>query len=188
MSFTFSPTNIADCILITPTVHGDQRWFFLESYHADKFAEWWITTTFIQDNHSKSKAWVLRWCHFQTQHTQAKLVRVTHGSVLDIVLDARVWSPSFGQHIIIPLDAHNHHQLFVPKWCAHGFLTLEDDTEFLYKCDDIYAPEHDAGIYYDSFGIDRDGIKKKYWLTQFVMSPKDHELSTRNEYIKNPVF
>lgn len=188
MTFVFSSTAIADCILIQPTIFEDKRWFFMETYHADKFAQWWITTTFIQDNHSKSKAGVLRWLHFQTQHSQAKLVRVTRWAVLDIVLDCRVWSPSYEQHIIVELNETNKHQLFIPKGCAHGFLTLVDDTEFLYKCDDVYAPHFDSGIHYASIGADRENIKKTYWLTDFIISPKDQGLQTFEEYKKHPLF
>jgi len=188
MTFVFEPTAIQDCILIKPTLFGDERWFFMETYHAGKFADVGITTTFVQDNHSKSKAGVLRWCHFQTQHTQAKLVRVTRGAVLDIVLDCRQHSPSYGRHIVVELNETTKHQLFVPKGCAHGFVTLLDDTEFLYKCDDIYAPQYDSGIQYKSIGIDWASIKKTYWLTDFIVSPKDQVLQTFEEYKKKPIF
>lgn len=189
-NFTIEDTVLQGVKLITPKVYGDERGFFMETYHRDAFVQWGIDTVFIQDNHSKSQKGVLRWLHFQIQHTQAKLVRVAVWSVLDIVVDVRVWSPSFGQYIVVELSASNKQQLFVPKWCAHGFLALEDNTEFLYKCDDLYTPEYDSWIVYNDpeIGIDRDTIKKKYDIAEFTISPKDQQQQTFAQYKENPVF
>jgi dTDP-4-dehydrorhamnose 3,5-epimerase len=190
MAFNFTPTEIPEVILVTPQVFGDERWFFIESYHKDQFTQWGIDCEFIQDNHSKSKKWVFRWFHFQTQYTQAKLVRVTAWSVLDFAIDIRVDSATFGQHIMVLLSAENKQQLFVPKGFAHGFLTLEDNTEFLYKCDDIYAPEYDSGIVYNdsTLWIDRGSIMKQYNITELTLSEKDKQQQTLEEYKRNPIF
>lgn len=190
MAFDFQTTSILDAMLITSTVFGDQRGFFMETYHRDSFAQGWITATFVQDNHSKSKKWVLRWLHFQTQNTQAKLVRVVSWAILDIVVDCRTQSPSYGQHIVVELNATNKQQLFVPKGCAHGFLTLEDDTEFLYKCDDVYAPDFDSGIHYadPDIGIDRSSIMTTYGITDLIISPKDQQLQSFGQYNGSPAF
>lgn len=190
MSFVFSPTLLPEIILITPQIFGDERGFFMESYHKNAFLEAGITNEFIQDNHSKSKKWVLRGLHFQTQHTQAKLVRVTAWSVLDIVVDMRMSSPFFWKYIVIKLDAITKQMLFVPKGFAHGFLTLEDNTEFLYKCDDLYAPQFDSGLYYADLElwIDRVTIMNDYNITELIVSDKDKSLQTLDQYKKNPVF
>ena len=190
MAFIFTPTHIPEVIIITPQVFGDERWFFMESYHKDQFAQWGIHCEFIQDNHSKSKKGVFRWFHFQTQHTQAKLVRVTAWSVLDFAIDLRISSSTFGQYVVIALSASNKQQLFVPKWFAHGFLTLEDDTEFLYKCDDIYAPQYDSGILYNdpTLWIDRTSIMKEHTITELTISEKDKQQQTLEEYKKHPIF
>jgi len=190
MVFVFDTTALQDVILITPQVFGDERGFFMETYHKESFNIAGIQTEFVQDNHSKSKKWVLRGLHFQSQHTQAKLVRVVSWSVLDIVVDVRVGSPSFGQYIIIELSATNKQQLFVPKGFAHGFLTLEDDTEFLYKCDDLYDPQHDAGIVYNDpdIGIDWEDIMNTYNITGLIISNKDIQQQTFANYCQYPVF
>ena len=183
MAFTFTPTDIPEVVLITPQVFGDERWFFMESYHKDQFTQGGIDCEFIQDNHSKSKKGVFRWFHFQTQHTQAKLIRVSAWSVLDFAIDIRKDSPTFGQHIMVLLSAENKQQLFVPKGFAHGFLTLEDNTEFLYKCDDSYAPEYDSGILYNdpTLWIDREHIMQQYDIQELIISDKDKQQQTLEE-------
>lgn len=190
MWFTIERTTIHDCFLITPQVFGDERGFFMETYHRDAFAQAGIDAVFIQDNHSKSKKWVLRWFHYQTQNTQAKLVRVVAGSVLDIAIDMRIQSSTFGTYVIVELSATNKQQLFVPKGFAHGFLTLEDDTEFVYKCDDVYAPAYDSGIIYSDpdIGIDRVDIIQQYNISELIISDKDKHLQTLAEYKQHPAF
>ena len=162
----------------------------MESYHKNAFYDAGITSEFIQDNHSKSKKWVLRGLHFQTQHTQAKLIRVTAWSVLDIVIDMRISSPFFGKYIIIKLDAITKQMLFVPKGFAHGFLTLEDNTEFLYKCDDLYVPQFDSGLCYadPELWIDRTLIMNDYNIAELIISDKDKSLQTLTQYKENPAF
>lgn len=190
MGFLYDTTSLQDVILISPQVFGDERGFFMETYHKESFYAAGIQTDFVQDNHSKSKKWVLRGLHFQSQHTQAKLVRVVSGAVLDIVVDLRVGSPSFGQYIVVELSAINKQQLFVPKWCAHGFLTLEDDTEFLYKCDDLYDPEHDSGILYNDpdLRIDWESLLQHYRITELTISEKDQQQKSFAQYLEHPLF
>ena len=131
-------TGIEGLYIIEPTVFGDNRGFFLESYNKKEFEEIGITNEFVQDNHSKSKKGVLRGLHFQTKHSQGKLVRVIKGSVFDVAVDLRKGSKTFGKWFGVELSAENKKMFFIPENFAHGFLTLEDETEFMYKCTDLY--------------------------------------------------
>ena len=146
-----TPQSIADVILIEPTIHGDDRGYFIETFRQD-FLEEAIgyRVNFIQDNESKSTKGVLRGLHYQLPpYTQAKLVRVIEGSVLDVAVDIRKSSPTFGQHVSEVLTAQNKHQLYVPRGFAHGFVVLSDSATFSYKVDNYYAPDHDRGIAFD---------------------------------------
>lgn len=159
-----TPTRIPDVLVIESAVHGDSRGFFFESYNARAFAEaTGLKRDFVQDNHSKSGRGVLRGLHYQVEHTQGKLVRVAAGSVFDVAVDLRRSSPTFGHWVGETLTAGNFRQLWVPEGFAHGFLVLEDDTEFLYKTTDYYAPEHERTIAWDDpeLGIDwpLDGLE-----------------------------
>lgn len=162
----------------------------METYSAVEFEKIGITTNFVQDNHSKSKKWVLRGLHFQTRKPQAKLVRVAAGSVYDVVVDLRVGSPTFGKWEGFLLSAENKRMLFVPRGFAHGFLTLEDDTEFLYKCDDVYDPGYEWGIIYDDviLQIDWSQYFDEYDFTTLEVSDKDQRNPTFQDYLDNPVF
>jgi len=142
----FLPTRLREVILIKPKVFGDQRGFFLESWQQNKFADAGIHAEFVQDNHSRSSQWTLRGLHYQIQNTQGKLVRVTQGSVFDVVVDMRRGSPQFGQWVGVELSDANHHMLWVPPGFAHGFLALSDTVDFLYKVTDVYAPQHERTI------------------------------------------
>ena len=143
----FIETKISDVIIIEPTVFGDTRGYFLESYNKKKFEEVIGITSFIQDNESKSSKGVLRGLHFQKPpFDQAKLVRCIEGEVLDIAVDIRKNSKTYGKHVAVLLSGENKRQLFVPRGFAHGFLVLSDSATFAYKVDNTYAPEHDAGI------------------------------------------
>ncbi|MDC0430156.1 dTDP-4-dehydrorhamnose 3,5-epimerase [Candidatus Thioglobus sp.] len=144
----FTPQSIPEVILIEPTVHRDDRGYFVETFRQDLFEKAiGYKVNFIQDNESKSTKGVLRGLHYQLPpYTQAKLVRVIEGSVLDIAVDIRKSSPTFGQHVSVELTGENKHQLFVPHGFAHGFLVLSDSSTFSYKVDNYYAPEHDRGI------------------------------------------
>ena len=147
----FTPQSIPDVVLIKPTVHGDNRGYFMETFRQDLFeAAVGYQVGFIQDNESKSTKGVLRGLHYQLPpYTQAKLVRVIEGSVLDVAVDMRKSSPTFGQHVAVELTAENKHQLFVPHGFAHGFVVLSDSATFSYKVDNYYAPQHDRGIAFD---------------------------------------
>ena len=150
------PTPIAGATLLRPSVHGDARGFFLETWHADRYAEAGIGQPFVQDNHSRSSRGILRGMHFQTTQPQGKLVRVTSGEVFDVIVDCRADSPSCGQWYGVTLTAENHKQLWVPPGCAHGFYVLSDSADFLYKCTDYYHPGSEITLAWDdpTVGID----------------------------------
>lgn len=161
----FTPLKIPDIVLIEPQVFGDERGFFFESWNTRQFADNGIAADFVQDNHSRSARGILRGLHYQVQQTQGKLVRVVAGEVFDVAVDIRNGSPTFGQHAAVRLSAENHLMLWVPPGFAHGFLSLQDGTEFLYKCTDFYAPQHERSIAWDDtqIGIDwpLDGIQPR---------------------------
>ena len=156
-------TNLPEVKIVEPKVFGDDRGFFFESWSGRTFAEAGIDADFVQDNHSRSAKGVLRGLHYQIRQAQGKLVRVTAGRVFDVVVDIRRSSPRFGQWTGVELTADNKRQLWVPPGFAHGFLSLEDGTDFLYKCTDYYAPEHDRAILWSdpAIGIEwpLDGIE-----------------------------
>ncbi|HCI53560.1 MAG TPA: dTDP-4-dehydrorhamnose 3,5-epimerase [Gallionella sp.] len=143
-------TAIPDLLILEPKVFGDDRGFFYESFNRQKFAE--LTgrdVDFVQDNHSRSVKGVLRGLHYQIQHPQAKLVRVTQGAVLDVAVDIRKSSPTFGQHVALELSAENKRMFWIPEGFAHGFVVLSDTAEFLYKTTDYWAPEYERSIRWD---------------------------------------
>lgn len=144
--FNFIETSIKDLYIIEPTVFGDNRGYFMESYSKRDFEEAGLTMNFVQDNESKSKKGVLRGLHFQTKHTQGKLVRVVEGEVYDVAVDLRAGSPTFGKWEGVLLTAENKRQFYVPEGFAHGFLVLSETATFQYKCTDYYAPEYDGGV------------------------------------------
>lgn len=140
-------TKLRDVFLFEPRVFGDERGFFMESFNARVFEEMiGRNVNFVQDNHSKSRKGVLRGLHYQTSKTQGKLVRVVRGKVLDVIVDLRVNSPTFKQWQSFELSEDNKRQLWIPEGYAHGFLTLTDEVEFLYKTTDYYAPEYEVSI------------------------------------------
>lgn len=150
-------TAIPDLLIIEPTVFGDERGFFFESFNERKFtALTGVSTNFVQDNHSKSVKGVLRGLHYQLQQTQGKLVRVVAGAVFDVAVDIRKSSPTFGQWVGVELSADNKRQLWVPPGFAHGFVTTSDSAEFLYKTTDYWAPEFERSIAWNdpAIGID----------------------------------
>ena len=171
MPFTFTDTPLAGVKIVQPRVFGDDRGFFQETYKASDFAEAGISEGFVQDNHSKSAKGVLRGLHFQlSPKAQGKLVRVTAGAVWDVAVDIDPASPSCGQSFGLVLSAQNHTMLYIPPGYAHGFLTLEDASHFLYKCTADYSPEHERGYHwadptlavqwpFEDFGIGRDDIQ-----------------------------
>ncbi len=150
-------TSIADVKIIEPTVYGDTRGFFFESFNEKQFAELTgISDRFVQDNHSKSARGVLRGLHYQIEQSQGKLVRVVAGEVFDIVVDLRRHSPTFGQHVAATLSAANKKMLWVPKGFAHGFLVTSDHAEFLYKTTDYYAPKHERSLRWNDPALNID--------------------------------
>jgi len=154
----FIPQTIADVVLIKPKVHGDERGYFIETFRQDKFeTALGYAVDFVQDNESKSTKGVLRGLHYQlAPHAQSKLVRVIEGAVLDVAVDIRSGSPTYGQHVAVELSAENKHQLFIPRGFAHGFLVLSETAIFAYKVDNYYSPECDRGLAFDdpALGID----------------------------------
>ena len=157
---TFTRTEIPDVVVIEPTVHGDSRGYFVETFRQDKLEEFLgYKINFCQDNESKSSKGVLRGLHYQLPpHAQTKLVRVIQGRVLDVAVDIRRNSPTFGQHVAVLLSAENKKQLLVPRGFAHGFVVLEDDTVFAYKVDNYYSPQCDRGIAFDDENLNIDWI------------------------------
>lgn len=182
--FKKQETGIEDLYIIEPTVFGDERGFFIESYNKNDFFELGIKEDFVQDNHSKSKKGVLRGLHFQTEFAQGKLVRVIKGSVYDVAVDLREGSKTFGKWFGIELSAENKKIFFIPKGFAHGFLTLEDETEFTYKCTDFYHPEYDSGIIWNDKDINIEWNFEKYMLSEenIILSEKDKKQQTLAEY------
>jgi dTDP-4-dehydrorhamnose 3,5-epimerase len=142
----FVPTPIADVVLVEPQVFGDDRGYFMETWHAEKFKSAGIDATFLQDNQSRSTQWTLRGLHLQVQHTQGKLVRVTAGAVFDVVVDLRHGSPSFGRWWGVELSDQNRRMLWVPPGLAHGILITSASADFLYKCTDVYSPAHERTL------------------------------------------
>ena len=148
-------TDIPDVKIIEPTVFGDERGFFMETWNQQKFGEL-VTgkpTTFVQDNHSKSKKGILRGLHYQTENTQGKLVRVVSGEVFDVAVDIRKDSPTFGKWVGVHLSAENKRQLWVPEGFAHGFYVTSDEAEFVYKCTDYYNPSAEYSIVWNDSDI-----------------------------------
>ena len=149
-------TALPGVLIIEPRVFGDERGFFMETWNAGAFAAVGLDLTFVQDNHSRSQKGVLRGLHFQNPGPQGKLVRVTNGAVFDVAVDLRASSSTFGQWVGVELSAANKRMLWVPEGFAHGFLTLEPDTDFLYKCTAPYAPQSEHTLAWNdpAVGID----------------------------------
>ena len=168
----FIRTKIKDVIIIDPKVHGDDRGYFIETFRQDKLEEFLgFKVNFCQDNESKSSRGVLRGLHYQlAPSAQTKLVRVIKGRVLDVAVDIRKGSSTFGEYVAIELSEENKRQLFVPRGFAHGFVVLEDDTVFAYKVDNYYSPENDRGIAFNDPAI---GIDWNIELEALNLSDKD---------------
>lgn len=142
----FTPTRIPDVVVIEPQTFGDERGFFMEVWHQEKFREAGIDVNFVQENHSRSRRGVLRGLHYQLNRPQGKLVRVIQGVVYDVAVDIRRSSPTFGQWVGVELSADNKQMIWVPPGFAHGFVVKSDSAEFTYCCTDIYAPEDERMI------------------------------------------
>ena len=148
-----TPTAIPDVKLVEPRVFGDARGFFFESYNERAFAGAGIDAEFVQDNHSRSHRGVLRGLHYQIQHAQGKLVRVTVGAVFDVAVDLRRGSSTFGRHVALELSADNRKMLWIPAGFAHGFLVISEDAEFLYKTTDYWYPEHERTLLWNDAAL-----------------------------------
>ena len=146
MAFTFEETKIPGVLIIHPQVFGDAMGYFMKTYKKGAFAEAGIGREFVQDNESSSTKGVLRGLHFQKDHTQGKLVRVTHGEVYDVAVDVRPGSATFGQWVGVTLSAEKKNMFYIPEGFAHGFLVLSDTAEFVYKCTDVYDPSSEGGV------------------------------------------
>ena len=168
----FIRTTIKDVVIIEPKIHGDDRGYFVETFRQDKLEEFiGYKIDFCQDNESKSSKGVLRGLHYQLPpFAQTKLVRVIQGKVLDVAVDIRKGSSTFGQHIAVELTSENKKQLLVPRGFAHGFVVLEDDTIFAYKVDNYYSPECDRGMAFDDKELGIDWVLNKDELN---LSAKD---------------
>ena len=176
-------TAIEDVVIIEPDVFGDARGYFFESYSQKKFDELVRPVKFVQDNESKSKYGVLRGLHFQKgKDAQSKLVRVVKGRVLDVAVDIRKGSPTFGKYVAVELTDENHRQLFVPRGFAHGFSVLSEEAIFQYKCDNLYAPQAEGAIAWNDPEV---GIDWQLPAEDVLLSAKDanHPMLKDSEYL-----
>ena len=164
-------TEIPGVVIIEPRIFGDSRGYFFESFSEKNFKELVADVDFVQDNESKSRYGVLRGLHFQKPpYAQSKLVRVVKGAVMDVAVDIRKGSPTFGKHVAVELTEDNHRQFFIPRGFAHGFVVLTDEVIFQYKCDNYYAPEYEGAIAWDDPDL---GIDWKIPSEDVILSAKD---------------
>lgn len=179
--WTFTKLEPQGLVKILPPEFGDERGVFAETYNARTFAENGIDIDFVQDNFSLSRApGTVRGLHFQSPpHGQAKLVRVLRGAILDVAVDLRKGSPTFGHHAAVELDADNRQQLFIPEGFAHGFVTRDADTEVAYKVSAFYAPDHDSGLFWADSGLD---INWGIGLQDAILSNKDKALQNFGDF------
>ena len=182
--FKFNKTEIEGVYVVEPTVYGDERGYFMETYSEAEFREAGLDYEFVQDNQSSSRRGVLRGLHFQKTHPQAKLVRVLSGEVFDVAVDLRAGSPTYGKWVGVLLPADNHKQWMSPRGFAHGFLVVSETAEFAYKCDDFYHPEDEGGVLYDSCGIEWPEIEGEIILSEKdTKHPKLAELDFKFEEV-----
>ncbi len=184
--FNFIKTPIEGVTVIEPTVFGDNRGYFMETYQYEDFKAAGLDMVFVQDNQSKSKKGVLRGLHYQTRNSQGKLVRVIKGEVYDVAVDLRQNSETFGKYFGVLLSEENKKQFYIPEGFAHGFLVLSDEAEFVYKCTNYYDPTSEAGLMWNDpdIGIEwpvKDGM-------EIILSEKDKVHPSFKEYCKKKVF
>ncbi len=174
--FKFLETEIKDLYIIEPRLFRDDRGYFMESYNKEEFFKAGLTMDFVQDNESKSKKGVLRGLHFQTKHSQGKLVKVVSGEVFDVAVDLRKGSSTYGRWQGVTLSDENKKQFYIPKGFAHGFLVLSKEAIFTYKCTDYYAPKYDGGICWkdETIGV----IWPLQSIEQIILSDKDKNQKT----------
>lgn len=180
--FNFIKTSIEGLLIIEPAIFPDERGYFCETYNKDEFFAAGICTEFVQDNQSCSKKGVLRGLHFQKENPQGKLVRVIKGEVLDVAVDLREESPTFGKWECALLSSENHRQFYLPEGFAHGFLVLSDVAEFVYKCTRLYAPKDQWGIMYNDKELAIDW--EKYFSGEVILSEKDKHNMLFSDYKK----
>lgn len=175
-------TDVPDVFIIEPKVFGDPRGFFFESFQSERYAEFGIKRPFVQDNLSRSTFGVLRGLHIQHPRSQGKLVTVLRGCVLDVAVDVRIGSPTFGRHVAVELSEDNRRQLWVPRGFAHGFATLSETADFFYKCDELYSPADESVIRWDDpvltikWGLKNPTISARdaagRWLGEMISLPR----------------
>jgi dTDP-4-dehydrorhamnose 3,5-epimerase len=185
MPYQVTQTPLEGVLVLEPTVFGDARGFFFESFNTRDFQQaTGLDVTFVQDNHSKSVKGVLRGLHYQVQHEQGKLVRVAQGAVFDVAVDIRKESPTFGQWFGLELSAENKKQLWIPAGLAHGFLVTSESAEFLYKTTDYYHPKFERGLLWNDSDI---GIEWPLHLldSEPLLAPKDNNWKLWSGYLKN---
>lgn len=180
--FNFIKTSIEGIVVIVPTVFGDHRGYFMETYNQAEFAAAGLNMTFVQDNESRSKKGVLRGLHFQKKNPQGKLVRVIEGEVFDVAVDLRKGSPTFGKWEGVVLSEENKKQFYIPEGFAHGFAVLSERATFVYKCTRLYDPTDEGGLAWDDPEI---GIK---WPVENGFKPLLSEKDTKNPLLKNLNF
>ncbi|SET21956.1 dTDP-4-dehydrorhamnose 3,5-epimerase [Natronincola peptidivorans] len=180
--FNFIETDIKGLYIIEPTVFGDNRGYFMETYNYQDFKNAGLDMVFVQDNESKSKQGVLRGLHFQYKHPQGKLVRVTKGEVFDVVVDIRKNSPTYGKWYGAILSEENKRQFYVSEGFAHGFVVLSEEAEFVYKCTDYYHPEDEGGILWNDPDIAIEWPIEN--LKEIMLSEKDKQWKSLKETLK----
>lgn len=179
-------TSLEGVYIIEPNVFGDTRGYFFESYNQKNFEKSGLNYTFVQDNQSKSSYGTIRGIHFQKgEFAQAKLVRALQGSVLDVAVDLREGSPTFGHHIAIELSDENNRQLLIPRGFGHGFSVLTESAVFSYKCDNFYAPESEGSVRFDDPDL---AIDWRINVKQGLLSDKDKKAPLFQEYRQSPAF
>jgi len=185
--FSRIETGIEGLLIIEPKIFEDSRGFFMESYNRKDFEDIGIYAEFRQDNHSKSQKGVLRGLHFQKEFPQGKLVRVTKGAVLDVAVDLRRGSATFGKYYGVELSEDNKKMFYIPEGFAHGFLTLEDGTEFQYKCTDYYNPADEGGILWNDETLDIKWNFEKYGIYKksLILSDKDKNQQSFQKFLEN---
>ncbi|MBN2375644.1 MAG: dTDP-4-dehydrorhamnose 3,5-epimerase [Sedimentisphaerales bacterium] len=173
MTFKITQTSLPGVVIIEPQIFGDDRGFFLETFHLQKYDELGLQKTFVQDNHSRSTCHVIRGLHYQLKHPQAKLVYVVRGEIFDVAVDIRRNSETFGRWTAAVLSDKNHQQMFIPQGFAHGFCVLSDSADVTYKCTDFYTPGDDFGIHFADPDINID------WPSSTpILSEKDQQNPT----------
>lgn len=171
-AITVTKTQIEGLVIVQPSVFGDERGYFMETYNKEEFEKQGLDMTFIQDNESKSKKGVLRGLHFQRKCSQGKLVRCTQGAVWDVGVDLRKGSPTYGEWAGVELSAENKTMFYIPEGFAHGFVVLSDEATFNYKCTNLYAPEYDGGIRWNDPDI---GVEWPVEGLELLLSEKDQK-------------